>query len=548
MQRWRPVKVKHYFRMERDQRRVQHAPAEFGTPEADKLRGTARRNTLLGDNPNPASAEAAVGQPVLSSPTVPVLNTSTLSMHNVAATATAATSAAVRRSSKTTTMLLDTHTDLNAALLSPRDYPAHGAGYSGQSFGIGSMSAREPRERAYSDLSTTGTVAAAMTPGRRASVNPASMLRSSVCVSEDHLSAQLFAAIPELKVLVSCGHWDHSFRVTSVDSGKQVQVITQHSDVVTCAAYARDFSNMYVATGSRDCTVMVWEVNADFLAQGQGQGPLKSQPLHILYGHDDAVTCVSINPEFDVVVSGSDDGTVMVHSLCSGVYIRSVVISAVNVGGAGALSASGAVPPYVGAYGNSSAGSGGGGGTNPTFSNNKAAIQRGGSAAAHAGNTTPVASIVDVLSTDQGDAVGLVVPVAAAAAADELVVADSMVVAVPTPRTEQALGLDDAALAMGPAAGSIPALGGGMSGSAAPAGSSSFASAHRRVTWVGISREAYIVVYCADDQLLVTYAINGDLLAYKVVPERLYALVLSEDGKVLVTGGDSCLVVLRWVS
>ena len=34
-------------------------------------------------------------------------------------------------------------------------------------------------------------------------------------------------------------------------------------------------------------------------------GPINAQPLHILYGHEDVVTCVIINTELDVALSSS---------------------------------------------------------------------------------------------------------------------------------------------------------------------------------------------------------------------------------------------------
>jgi hypothetical protein len=58
----------------------------------------------------------------------------------------------------------------------------------------------------------------------------------------------------------------------------------------------------------------------------------------------------------------------------------------------------------------------------------------------------------------------------------------------------------------------------------------------------------YILAYCAEDNLLLSYAINGHLLACKVVPEQLYALTLSEDEAVIISGGSSCLVSFRWIA
>ncbi len=49
------------------------------------------------------------------------------------------------------------------------------------------------------------------------------------------------------------------------------------------------------------------------------------RPKHILYGHDDEVTCVACHGDLDIVVSGSKDGTCMIHTLRSGRYIRSII-------------------------------------------------------------------------------------------------------------------------------------------------------------------------------------------------------------------------------
>jgi WD40 repeat protein len=59
-------------------------------------------------------------------------------------------------------------------------------------------------------------------------------------------------------------------------------------------------------------------------AAAAGDLYLLEQPVHILYGHDDEVTCVACSSELDVVVSGSRDGTVMVHSLRTGRYTRTI--------------------------------------------------------------------------------------------------------------------------------------------------------------------------------------------------------------------------------
>ena len=248
--------------------------------------------------------------------------------------------------------------------------------------------------------------------------------RSQARAIDDHLSSQLFAVHPSSKLLFSCGYWDHSFKVTVTETGKLLQSINQHKDAVTCLTLATNFGQTWLVTGSRDCTLMVWEVNHRDI-----EHPIGSAPLHILYGHDDAVTTVSINADLDIVVSGSDDGTVILHGLRDVSYIRSILVG---------------IPPSV-----------------------------------------------RTLPTGQGH--------------DD---------------TDERSG---------------------------GSGVTSASSSRRRINWVCITPESYVIVYLVDEHLLCTYTMNGRMVASKDIRERLYAFVLSDDGQVILTGGENCLVVFRWV-
>ena len=52
--------------------------------------------------------------------------------------------------------------------------------------------------------------------------------------------------------------------------------------------------------------------------------PVNPIPLYTLFGHDDAVISVAVHPVLDLVISGSCDGSVIVHALRAGCYIRSI--------------------------------------------------------------------------------------------------------------------------------------------------------------------------------------------------------------------------------
>ncbi|KAJ8762560.1 hypothetical protein K2173_007999 [Erythroxylum novogranatense] len=147
------------------------------------------------------------------------------------------------------------------------------------------------------------------------------------------LGAQCFVTMqtPTENFLISCGNWENSFQVISLNDGRVVQSIRQHKDVVSCVAVSSDGS--VLATGSFDTTVMVWEVRARTLEkrvrnvqaeQSRKDCVIAETPFHILCGHDDIITCLFVSVELDLVISGSKDGTCVFHTLREGRYVRSL--------------------------------------------------------------------------------------------------------------------------------------------------------------------------------------------------------------------------------
>lgn len=284
-------------------------------------------------------------------------------------------------------------------------------------------------------------------------------LDSNTKVLDEHLSVQQFAYLPDSKLIFTCSHWDHSCRVTAVETGNLIQSVRQHRDVITCLVIGKDFGQRWLITGSRDCTLMVWDINTE----RENGMPISTHPIHILYGHDDAVNCVDINPEMDLVVSGSDDGTVILHNLRDGAYIRSII----DMGKSYTINRNIPLP------------------TLPTHDQNN-----------------PNQSIIESTTTP-----------------------------VNSPRLIRQQSSSTTSVS-----------------SNSTTINTSNTTPRNKITWLGISKDAYIVTYSEDDQLLCTFSLNGHLIASRNVPEALYALMLSEDGKVLISGGSSCLIVFRWVS
>ncbi|CAM9156621.1 unnamed protein product [Phaeothamnion confervicola] len=172
---------------------------------------------------------------------------------------------------------------------------------------------------------TNGAIAGGIT-GRNGTVGGGGDLSS--------LGAHMFAVHSGRRLLFSCGFWDFSVKVTALDSDELVQSIARHLDVVTSLALSEAPGCERLVTASRDCTLMVWAL-ADGCAGGGWEPPVLPTPLRVLYGHDDALACVAVSAGLDTVASAADDGTVMLHSLWDGMYVRTLVCSSAADGSSG---------------------------------------------------------------------------------------------------------------------------------------------------------------------------------------------------------------------
>jgi WD40 repeat protein len=333
-------------------------------------------------------------------------------------------------------------------------------------------------------------------------------------VKYDHISAKNFAYLPEAKVIFSCGHWDWSIRITSTETGKLLQSLTGHNDVVNCLAISKDYGNRWLVTGSRDCTVITWDIQVD----PRSNNIASITPIRTLYGHDDAVNCLVVNPEIDMVLSGSDDGTMIFHNLRDGKYIRSVL----NTDSA---------PPKR--YHNSSFSS--------SFDENdhhpsvhaaanSSALMIHSTPKNHPPPTSHLALLYPSIPNEDDNSTLMISSVNTTPSAFPAIRSPSLVFPGEFPSS------------LGHAAG----------GGIAQPPSASLQKYHNRitgwkVTWLGVSREGYIITYSAEQQRLTTFSLNGDFIVSKKLSEHLYCFLLSEDGMVLLTGGSSCLVTFRWV-
>ncbi|KAI1725268.1 beige/BEACH domain-containing protein [Ditylenchus destructor] len=127
-----------------------------------------------------------------------------------------------------------------------------------------------------------------------------------------------FVCSVDSSIIFACGYPDYSFRLIETENATVRQVVYGHGDIVTCLARSETslFSDCYIASGSLDCTVVLWHYNnANQAIAGEyniaGEAP---SPRSILTGHDAEIAAIVVSAEHGLVISGSRDGTVLMHT------------------------------------------------------------------------------------------------------------------------------------------------------------------------------------------------------------------------------------------
>lgn len=134
----------------------------------------------------------------------------------------------------------------------------------------------------------------------------------------------IFALLSSTSHMAVCGCSDGTFKIIFL--GENTMSISDsvsegHMDIVTCLAVSSD--GKLLVTGSMDTHAILWELGHSKRLQ---KTVVNRQTYKVLDGHRGTVTSVGLDVDHDIVVSGSQDGSVLVHSIYSGHFIRSFKI------------------------------------------------------------------------------------------------------------------------------------------------------------------------------------------------------------------------------
>lgn len=117
---------------------------------------------------------------------------------------------------------------------------------------------------------------------------------------------------PTFSRYIAWGFADHSLRIGMYDSDRAMFVCESaaHSGEILCCASPNART---VITAGTSSVVTVWELNSRH----------KSLTVkHSLHGHTDAVTCLAASPAYNIIVSGSRDGTAIVWDMSRYIFVR----------------------------------------------------------------------------------------------------------------------------------------------------------------------------------------------------------------------------------
>jgi hypothetical protein len=136
--------------------------------------------------------------------------------------------------------------------------------------------------------------------------------------------------------IITCGYWDNSLKVHSLDTLKEVASNSNaHTGAVTCLQLGYQGGHTLL-TGGDDATCRVWIMESpslatafskDFVGEDDENEHLSDSSLtcvHVLYGHHRPITCISYSHDLDIVFSSSKNGYLCLHTVRKGEYIRSI--------------------------------------------------------------------------------------------------------------------------------------------------------------------------------------------------------------------------------
>jgi len=164
----------------------------------------------------------------------------------------------------------------------------------------------------------------------------------NACPALSHMHVALRGG--ETGRLVSCCYWDDSLKLHGLETLREIcSSSLGHQGPITCVQHGGASDSFTLLSGGLDRTCRVWIFEKMSLATAYAReayhteietdeatvegAPAAGPPLvcvHVLWGHQSPVRCISYSSVLDVVLSGGEDGRLCLHSVRNGQYVRCI--------------------------------------------------------------------------------------------------------------------------------------------------------------------------------------------------------------------------------
>jgi WD40 repeat protein len=133
--------------------------------------------------------------------------------------------------------------------------------------------------------------------------------------------------------LLSCGYCDNSLKAHSIDGLRlKCSKTGGHIGAITCLELGEECS--LLITGGEDATCRVWTVEQPEIGNALIDSYVKTaqdQKINdtlmcclVLWGQNSAISCLAFDSDLDILISGSVDGYICIHTVRCGEFIRSL--------------------------------------------------------------------------------------------------------------------------------------------------------------------------------------------------------------------------------
>ncbi len=136
--------------------------------------------------------------------------------------------------------------------------------------------------------------------------------------------------------LISCGYWDNALKAHSLDGLRlKCSETGGHLGAINCLRLGED--DTLLITGGADGTCRVWTANNADMGSALIDSYVKTAQEKIsdntlmcclvLWGHGSPISSLAFDTDLDIVVSGSAHGTICIHTVRRGNFIRSLQVA-----------------------------------------------------------------------------------------------------------------------------------------------------------------------------------------------------------------------------